>query len=67
EQLPDAEVRQLLQAAGAADPDAALREADEVPAQYALLASPEFDPCSLQARPTDLMRRRQHTRAALVA
>ncbi|MFE0821940.1 hypothetical protein ACFW40_03860 [Streptomyces sp. NPDC058807] len=67
EQLPDPDVRQLLEAAGVADADAALREADEVPAQYALLTSPEFDPCSLQARPTDLMRRRQHTRAALVA
>ncbi|MEF9882557.1 hypothetical protein [Streptomyces sp. P9-A4] len=33
----------------------------------ALLESDEFDPCALQARPTDLMRRRQHGRAALVA
>ncbi|GGR95069.1 hypothetical protein GCM10010252_37250 [Streptomyces aureoverticillatus] len=33
----------------------------------ALLESPEFDPCSLQARPTDLMRRRQHLKAAGVA
>ncbi|MGW6394503.1 hypothetical protein ACWFR1_29270 [Streptomyces sp. NPDC055103] len=33
----------------------------------ALLESAEFDPCSLQARPTDLLRRRQHARAALVA
>ncbi|MFE2557628.1 hypothetical protein ACFXGT_16690, partial [Streptomyces sp. NPDC059352] len=33
----------------------------------ALLESPEFDPCSLQARPTDLLRRRQHARAGLVA
>ncbi|MEU5216259.1 hypothetical protein AB0G79_08655 [Streptomyces sp. NPDC020807] len=32
----------------------------------ALLESPEFDPCSLQARPTDLLRRRQHLRAAAV-
>ncbi|MFE0703556.1 hypothetical protein [Streptomyces sp. NPDC058872] len=32
-----------------------------------LLESDEFDPCALQARPTDLMRRRQHARAALVA
>ncbi|MFC7985391.1 hypothetical protein [Streptomyces sp. NPDC057336] len=67
EQLPDPDVRQLLEAAGVADADTALREADEVPAQYALLTSSEYDPCSLQARPTDLMRRRQHTRAALVA
>ncbi|MEV7564076.1 hypothetical protein [Streptomyces tanashiensis] len=33
----------------------------------ALLESDEFDPCALQARPTDLMRRRQHARAAFVA
>ncbi|WP_327323183.1 hypothetical protein OG735_12220 [Streptomyces sp. NBC_01210] len=33
----------------------------------ALLESSEFDPCSLQARPTDLMRRRQHGKAAVVA
>ncbi|MEU3478836.1 hypothetical protein ACI2LO_27385 [Streptomyces sp. NPDC033754] len=33
----------------------------------ALLESAEFDPCSLQARPTDLLRRRQHVRAGLVA
>ncbi|MEG3626351.1 hypothetical protein [Streptomyces poriticola] len=67
EKLPDGEVRQVLGAAGVGDVAAALREADSVPGQHALLDSPEFDPCSLQARPTDLMRRRQHTRAALVA
>lgn len=31
-----------------------------------LLESPEFDPCTLQARPGDLLRRRQHGRAVLV-
>ncbi len=67
EKLADDDVRQLLTEAGVDDVDAALREADTVPGQYALLASPEFDPCSLQARPTDLMRRRQHTKAVLVA
>ncbi|MFI9149233.1 hypothetical protein [Streptomyces sp. NPDC053367] len=67
EQLPDTEVRRLLAAAGAEDPAAALAGADGVPAQYALLESPEFDACSLQARPTDLMRRRQHGKAALAA
>ncbi|MFB7597537.1 hypothetical protein [Streptomyces sp. NPDC056160] len=67
ERLPDAAVRQVLSAAGVADPGAALREADRLPARHALLDSPEFDPCSLQARPTDLVRRRQHTRAALAA
>ncbi|MDT0477594.1 hypothetical protein AB0465_20950 [Streptomyces griseoviridis] len=67
ERLPDTEVCRVLSAAGVSDTAAALREADTVPARYALLASPEFDPCSLQARPTDLMRRRQHTRAAVGA
>ncbi|WP_282702240.1 hypothetical protein [Streptomyces sp. CC219B] len=67
EKLPDGDVRKVLAAAGVTTVDAALKEADGLAAQYALLDSPEFDPCSLQARPTDLMRRRQHTRAALVA
>ncbi|MGW1888731.1 hypothetical protein ACWCP6_00505 [Streptomyces sp. NPDC002004] len=67
ERLPDTQVRTLLDSAGVEDPGAALTEADDVAREYALLESPEFDPCSLQARPTDLMRRRQHGRAALVA
>src|SRR5690606_6927385 len=67
ERLPDSEVRSVLTAAGVADADAALREAGRVPAEYRLLGSPEFDPCRLQARPTDLLRRRQHLKAALVA
>ncbi|MFP3990894.1 hypothetical protein U9R90_26180 [Streptomyces sp. E11-3] len=67
ERLPDTEVHRLLDAAGVVDPHAALDEADDIEAPYALLRSPEFDPCSLQARPTDLMRRRQHTKAALAA
>ncbi|MBW8819889.1 MAG: hypothetical protein JF598_17110, partial [Streptomyces sp.] len=67
EKLPDSDVRGLLTAAGVADVDAALDEADSAQAEYALLDSPEFDPCSLQARPTDLMRRRQHMKAALAA
>ncbi|MFF5482318.1 hypothetical protein ACFY5C_34140 [Streptomyces sp. NPDC012935] len=67
EKLADDEVRDVLTAAGVEDVDTALEEAGTVPAQAALLDSPEFDPCSLQARPTDLMRRRQHTKAALAA
>ncbi|MGW7421856.1 hypothetical protein ACWGJB_17630 [Streptomyces sp. NPDC054813] len=67
EQLPDGEVRKVLRAAGVEHPDDALAEANGVPAEYPLLDSAEFDPCSLQARPTDLMRRRQHTKAALAA
>ncbi|MBL1081107.1 hypothetical protein JK359_03810 [Streptomyces actinomycinicus] len=67
EQLPDPAVREILGAAGVEDPGGALASANSVPVQPGLLSSPEFDPCSLQARPTDLMRRRQHTKAALVA
>ncbi|OEJ27173.1 hypothetical protein AS594_24545 [Streptomyces agglomeratus] len=72
ERMQDPEVVQTLAAAGAADPQAALAEADGVEAPggvsaAALLGSGEFDPCSLQARPTDLMRRRQHAKAALAA
>ncbi|WP_405767105.1 hypothetical protein [Streptomyces sp. NBC_01538] len=66
EKLPDSDVRTALEAAGVERPIEALREADEVPERYALLGSAEFDPCSLHARPTDLMRRRQHLKAALV-
>ncbi|MFJ3902151.1 hypothetical protein [Streptomyces sp. NPDC090025] len=73
ERQGDPEVLRVLAAAGAEDPAAALAEADSVAAAdgavggAALLESPEFDPCSLQARPTDLMRRRQHAKAALAA
>ncbi|MEU8969494.1 hypothetical protein AB0D11_09470 [Streptomyces monashensis] len=67
EQFSDADVRGLLSAAGTEDPGGALAAANGVPLQPALLTSPEFDACSLQARPTDLMRRRQHTKAALAA
>ncbi|MEU6157359.1 hypothetical protein [Streptomyces sp. NPDC047130] len=67
ERLPDDEVREVLESAGVENPYTAVREADKVPVQYTLLDSPEFDPCALQARPTDLMRRRQHTKAALAA
>ncbi|MFC9246510.1 hypothetical protein ACFT7S_21710 [Streptomyces sp. NPDC057136] len=65
EGLTDAEVSRVLADAGVRDPAAALVEADAVTAPHALLASPEFDPCSLQARPTDLLLRRRRARAAL--
>ena len=72
EGLADEDAARLLAAAGAADARAALAEADGVrtPAgsrDRSLLESAEFDACSLQARPTDLVRRRQHVRAAAVA
>lgn len=66
ERLPDGDVREVLAAAGVADVDAALEEADRIPDPYRLLDSPEFDPCTLQARPTDLLRRRRRLKAALV-
>jgi hypothetical protein len=67
EKLSDAHTRKVLTAAGVEDPGAALTEAEGIEAQESLLNSPEFDPCSLHARPTDLMRRRQHMKAALAA
>ncbi|MFE0475705.1 hypothetical protein ACFW2V_29295 [Streptomyces sp. NPDC058947] len=67
ERLTDDGARKVLAAVGVADPEGALLEAGGIPEQFALLDSPEFDPCSLQARPTDLMRRRQHLKAALAA
>ncbi|MEV5613013.1 hypothetical protein [Streptomyces sp. NPDC052225] len=69
ERLDDAAVRAILTEAGCTDEEAAaaLAEAGGVEALYALLESPEFDPCSLHARPTDLMRRRQHVKAAIAA
>lgn len=66
ERLPDGDVREVLEAAGVTDADGALAEADQIPDPYRLLDSPEFDACSLQARPTDLLRRRRHLKAALV-
>ncbi|MEV0266066.1 hypothetical protein AB0I49_32660 [Streptomyces sp. NPDC050617] len=72
ERMGELDALRALDAAGVDDPDAALDEADavELPAgsrAESLLTAPEFDPCSLQARPTDLMRRRQHSRAAIAA
>ncbi|MFJ7627238.1 hypothetical protein ACIQZN_12170 [Streptomyces sp. NPDC097595] len=67
EGLADGEVRRELAAAGVADPHAALTEADGVRAGHGLLRSPEFDPCSLQARPPDLPGRRRRARTALAA
>ncbi|WP_424214075.1 hypothetical protein ACN20G_19490 [Streptomyces sp. BI20] len=59
----------VLAEAGVADPDAALAEAaaSAEPADDALLASAEFDPCVVQTRPSDLLRRRRYGRAAVAA
>lgn len=67
EKLDDAEVCRVLEAAGVADPRAALLEADVLTAPHALLASPEFDPCSLQVRPADPARRRRRGRTLLAS
>ncbi|MGW7331932.1 hypothetical protein ACWGIU_25750 [Streptomyces sp. NPDC054840] len=66
ERLAEPEVLRVLDEAGVPDPAAAVRESGD-PANDALFASPEFDPCVLQARPTDLLRRRRLGRAALAA
>ncbi|MCB5909676.1 hypothetical protein LIU39_20210, partial [Streptomyces sp. SF28] len=72
DRLTAQETRAVLEAAGVPDAGAALEEAERValPAggrAGALLESAEFDACALQARPTDLIRRRQHVRALLAA
>ena len=65
--LADAEVVELLDAAGAERPGDALRASYRLeemagPAAESLLRSPEFDACSVQTRPTDLLRRRRRAR-----
>ncbi|PJN05032.1 hypothetical protein CG740_03990 [Streptomyces sp. CB01201] len=58
---------ELLAAAGVPDPEAVLRAAEALGPQDGtraglLLGSVEFDPCTVQARPTDLLRRRHWRR-----
>ncbi|MEU3374543.1 hypothetical protein ABZ734_29390 [Streptomyces sp. NPDC006660] len=67
ERLGDEEVCAELASAGVTEARPALAEAVATETPAGLLESAEFDPCSLQARPTDLMRRRQHGKAALAA
>ncbi|OEV12682.1 hypothetical protein AN218_07125, partial [Streptomyces nanshensis] len=80
EGMPDEEVCRMLGSAGVEDPleAAGVEDASGALAEAAGIRLPaggkepppvpsEFDPCSLQARPTDLLRRRQHLRAALAA
>ncbi|QNP67302.1 hypothetical protein IAG43_08555 [Streptomyces genisteinicus] len=60
----------VLAAAGATDPGAALAAVDAVPdaaGTAALLASPAFDACALQACPTGPPRRGRRVRAGVVA
>ncbi|MFI7237613.1 hypothetical protein [Streptomyces cyaneofuscatus] len=67
--LPESTVRALLAEAGVDDPAGAVRRAarlgrpDRAAAQV-LLRSGEFDPCTVQTRPSDLLRRRHRVRAA---
>ncbi|MFI5724900.1 hypothetical protein [Streptomyces cyaneofuscatus] len=70
--LPEPGVRALLAEAGVDDPAGAVRRAarlgrpDRAAAQV-LLRSGEFDPCTVQTRPSDLLRRRHRVRAAALA
>ncbi|MFE7137218.1 hypothetical protein ACFVAG_05685 [Streptomyces sp. NPDC057644] len=72
EGLDESGVRELLAEAAVADPSGAVRRAarlgrpDRAGAQ-AMLRSGEFDPCTVQTRPSDLLRRRHRVRAAAVA
>ncbi|WP_374224262.1 hypothetical protein [Streptomyces sp. ISL-66] len=66
ERLPEPEVLRVLTEAGVANPAAAVAESGD-PATDELFSSPEFDPCVLQARPTDLLRRRRLVRAGIAA
>lgn len=70
--LARSEVVELLAAAGVRDPEEALHAACRVEesvgnAAGALLRSQEFDACSVQTRPTDLLRRRRRFRLAWCA
>ncbi|MGW7577601.1 hypothetical protein [Streptomyces sp. NPDC054765] len=70
EGLDEDATRSVLARAGVEDPDAAQRAAAQLDratgaGAAALLNSGEFDPCTVQTRPTDLLRRRQRVRAAV--
>ncbi|MER7175006.1 hypothetical protein [Streptomyces mesophilus] len=64
ERLSDSKVNELLAAAGVQEPHRALRASHRLdttagPTAETLLRSQEFDACSVQTRPTDLLRRRR--------
>ncbi|MFI0827654.1 hypothetical protein ACH4Q7_24760 [Streptomyces roseolus] len=72
EGLAPEETAALLSAAGVRDPGQALAAAEELRAGTAgdvaaLLRGPEFDPCTVHLRPTDLLRRRRRGRAGVLA
>ncbi|MFE4537397.1 hypothetical protein ACFRKB_20295 [Streptomyces scopuliridis] len=69
EGMSEPAVRAVLEDAGVADPAAAVRTAERLASHRdgragKLLATAEFDPCTVQTRPTDLLRRRQRSRIA---
>ncbi|MFH8989520.1 hypothetical protein [Streptomyces sp. NPDC017940] len=70
--LTDPRIEELLTAAGAEQPQEAVRashrlEAVAGKAGQALLRSREFDACTVQTRPTDLLRRRRRVRLVWIA
>ncbi|WP_433888978.1 hypothetical protein [Streptomyces sp. CA-111067] len=67
EELSPRAARGVLETAGAADARGALRAAAAVEGDQRLLAEGEFDPSTLQTRPTDLLRRRHRGRTGLIA
>ncbi|MGX1976080.1 hypothetical protein [Streptomyces kronopolitis] len=69
EGLDEDAARIVLEEAGAPAPDLAQQAAGQLDREagagaVGLLNSGEFDPCTVQTRPTDLLRRRQRLRAA---
>ncbi|MEV7279997.1 hypothetical protein [Streptomyces sp. NPDC093111] len=72
EGLAPAAVSSLLRGAGVAAPERAVGEAERLRAACApdlaeLLRRPEFDPCTVHLRPTDLLRRGRRVRWATLA
>ncbi|MFE5794966.1 hypothetical protein ACFQ8C_20665 [Streptomyces sp. NPDC056503] len=71
EGLAPEEAASLLAGAGVTAPDRALAAADRLRATVsgdpaALLRGPEFDPCTVHLRPTDLLRRRRRGGVAVL-
>ncbi|MFC9590091.1 hypothetical protein ACFTUC_09995 [Streptomyces sp. NPDC056944] len=72
EGLAPASVVALLHAVGVADPERAVSSAERLgvscgPGTAGLLRGPEFDPCTVHLRPTDLLGRRRRIRFAALA
>ncbi|WP_030567653.1 hypothetical protein [Streptomyces aureocirculatus] len=70
--MTDTQIEDLLTAAGAEQPQDALRASHRLEtvagkAAEALLRSREFDACTVQTRPTDLLRRRRRVRLVRIA